>query len=202
MGLLDLLGYLGLDSMARSLLEYLGLSTKKAKLMLLGLDNAGKSTLLCRLKGDTLKALAPTQFPHAEEVLVGTVSFTAFDVGGHLIARKVWKDYFPSASCVIFIVDATERERFAEAKQELDGLLSTPELQDLPFVILGNKIDMGRAASEAELTAALGLNHELTGKDPVNRNKLNGRRPVEIFMCSVVKRHGYGEGIRWLSAYL
>ena len=116
-------------------------------------------------------------------------------------ARRVWKDYFPGVSCIIFIVDAHDRDRFEEARKELNGLLSCEELQGVPFLVLGNKIDMGRSASEAEVRASLGLQGETTGKE-AKRSDLGGRRPLELFMCSIVKRSGYGEGIRWVSSYL
>ena len=99
----------------------------------------------------------------------------------------------------MYLVDAHDRERFCESKKELDQLLTVDELADVPFLILGNKIDLGRAASEDELRVELGLQHLTTGKDKV---ALNGIRPMQLFMCSVVKRAGYGEGFRWLSNYI
>jgi GTP-binding protein SAR1 len=77
-------------------------------------------------------------------------------------------------------------------------LLSCEELASTPFLILGNKIDMPSAASEGEFRHALGL-LETVGKE----GKVEaGIRPIEVFMCSIVRRMGYGEGFRWLTKYL
>jgi len=109
------------------------------------------------LKNDKVTQASPTFQPHSEELKLGSVRFKTFDLGGHASARKIWKTYFPAVDGVVFIVDAEDTERFPEAKEELENILSTPELEKSPIVILGNKIDMKNAVSEEDLRAALGL---------------------------------------------
>ena len=113
---------------------------------------------------DKLSVHQPTTHPGQEELTMGNLRFKAFDLGGHETSRKLWSSYFPSVDAVVYLVDAMDRERFPEAKKELDALLSTDLLATTPLLLLGNKVDIPRAASEGELRAALGL-METTGKD-------------------------------------
>ncbi|KAG6433630.1 hypothetical protein SASPL_105245 [Salvia splendens] len=133
------------------------------------------------------------------ELSIGKIRFKAFDLGGHRIARRVWKDYYAKVDAVVYLVDANDRERFAESKRELDALLSDEMLAKAPFLVLGNKIDLAYAASEDELRYRIGL--YTTGKGRVSFDDSN-IRPLEVFMCSVVRRMGYGDGFRWLSQYI
>ena len=182
-----------------STLGYLGLHKKNAKLVFLGLDNAGKSTLLQMLKDDRMGQLEPTVHPQSEELVMGNIRFRTFDLGGHEIARRIWRDYLGQVDAIVFMVDAADKERFGLARHELSELMQSEELQNTPFVIFGNKIDIPDAASEADLRAALGL--EAYDMYPQGKNT-DGVRPVGVFMCTVAKRSGYADGFKWIGQFL
>jgi GTP-binding protein SAR1 len=160
----------------------LGLLKKKGKILFLGLDNAGKTSLLRRLKDDRMVQHDPTLHAHSEELTLGNINFKAFDLGGHAAARKIWKNYFQTVDGIIYLVDSADPTRFDESKTEFDNILETPELSKVPIVILGNKVDMSTAVSEGELRSALGIGNKIEGKN----TEIDGR-PVEVFMCSVSK---------------
>lgn len=179
--------------------SWLGLYSKKANILFLGLDNAGKTTLLHMLRDDRILLHEPTRYPSHEELVIDNIRFNTHDLGGHLAARRLWKTYFPAVDGIVFLVDTTDHKRFAEARDELSKLLTTDELTKVPFLVLGNKIDAVNAVSEAQLKAELGLT-QTTGK---KSGKLGeGVQPIELFMCSVVKRAGFAEGFKWLAEYL
>ena len=183
------------------MLNSLGLYNKNAKILFLGLDNAGKTTLMHMLRDDRLAQHAPTQHATSEELQIAGVNFQAFDLGGHEIARKVWGDYFAKCDAVVYLVDSADRDRFGESRAELDALLSDDALAGVPFVILGNKVDLPEAASEDEIRYALGLTNATTGKGKAT-DRDSGIRPIEIYMCSVVRRMGFSEGFKWVAQYI
>mmetsp|Transcript_7005 Transcript_7005/g.9681 ORF Transcript_7005/g.9681 Transcript_7005/m.9681 type:complete len:200 (+) Transcript_7005:253-852(+) len=187
----------------RDWLAFFGLLHKEANLMLIGLDFAGKTTLLGMLKMGRLKAVNPTFHAIKEELIIESIKFTCFDLGGHPEVRRIWRDYYPTTSAIVFVVDASDHSRIDEAKDELQGILKNEDIKEIPVLILGNKIDAPSAMSEEELKIRLGLVQSTTGKDadPVSI-KQRHIRPIEVFMCSIVQRHGFGEGFRWLSQYL
>ena len=178
--------------MVNSVLGYLGLYNKKANIVFLGLDNAGKSALLHVLKTDRVTQTRPTIHPHSEELKMGNLVLNTFDLGGHETARKIWKDYFPAVNAILFLVDSVDVNRFPEAYKELVNILETPELVNIPIAILGNKIDMAGAVSVEELKAALHYD-ELLARET---------RPLEIFMVSVTKKIGFTQALEWISTKL
>lgn len=180
-------------------LEWLGLKGKKGKLLFLGLDNAGKTSLLMCLKTGCFQQFDQTKTYHVEELSIEGMHFSAYDLGGHETARQCWRDYFLNVNGIVFFIDASEPSRFEEAKKELNGLLSDEKLQNVPFLILGNKIDRTTSVSRESLVYELGL-FNLTPIDTVNLPR--DQRPIQLFMCSVKNKTGYAQGFKWLSKFI
>jgi len=133
----------------------------------------------------------------------------------------MWNSYFPALDAIVFVVDATDLARIEEARDELTKLLQDDEVAHAPVLVLGNKIDKQNALSEDHLKHCLGISQVsfnglglqirlfpmfylvqvCTGKGPIPKSELSVR-PVEVFMCSLMQRQGYGEGFQWLAQYL
>jgi len=171
-----------------------GIFLKKGRLLVLGLDNAGKSTLLTVLLRDEVVPTAPTHQPVTDVIKIGHMKLRAVDMGGHEIARRMWAQYSHEADGIVYIVDAVDRDRFAEAALELHKLLAAPSLAPTtPVLILANKVDLPHAAGQEELYYALGLD-ELT--------QAGSARPVGLYLCSIFERRGYMEGFDWLATHI
>lgn len=182
-------------------LAALGLYYKDARILFLGLDNAGKTTLLYTLKHGKIGLWTPTINPNNEELIIGKVRFKTVDLGGHETAQKLWREYFSTgADGVVYLVDAADVTRLPEASKALNELLRQDELKDTPFLILGNKVDDPKAVSEEELRYQLGLQHTYGKETRAARD--DRERPVEVYMCSVKMRAGYSDGFSWLSQFL
>jgi GTP-binding protein SAR1 len=118
-----------------------GLFKKNAKIIFVGLDDAGKTTLMSVLKYGTVSQFDPTSHAHAENLEIGNLKVNSVDLGGHKTMRKVWRDYFLKIDAIVYLVDAANPKRFAESREEFFKILDVPDLGSVPILILGNKID-------------------------------------------------------------
>ena len=158
---------------------------KGIRAIMLGLDEGGKTVILYQLKlGETVTTI-PTIGFNVETIQHKDAEFTMWDVGGQDRIRVLWKHYLKDTQALIFVVDATKRDRFPEAQSALQQTLADGELAQAVLLVYANKQDLMSAASPAEVTEALGL-HKLTA------------RKWAIFGCSATNGDGLKSGLDWL----
>nr|AYA81865.1 ADP-ribosylation factor 1 [Helicoverpa armigera] len=134
------------------------------RILMVGLDAAGKPTILYQLKLGELVTTIPTIGFNVETVEYKTISFTVWDVGGQDQIRPLWRHYFQNTQGLILVVDSNDRERIREAREELMRMLSEDELRDAVLLIFANKQDLPNAMNAAEITDKLGL-HSLRNRN-------------------------------------
>ena len=140
----------------KGLLESMGKS--EARILMLGLDAAGKTTILYKLKLNETVSSIPTIGFNVETVTpVKNVTFTVWDVGGQDKIRPLWKHYFHNTEGLVYVVDSADKERFLEAKDELYWILDSEEMKGVPVMVLANKQDLPTSQKTAEVAQRLGL---------------------------------------------
>ncbi|VAH20468.1 unnamed protein product [Triticum turgidum subsp. durum] len=137
---------------------------KEMRILMVGLDAAGKTTILYKLKLGEIVTTIPTIGFNVETVEYKNISFTVWDVGGQDKIRPLWRHYFQNTQGLIFVVDSNDRERVVEARDELHRMLNEDELRDAVLLVFANKQDLPNAMNAAEITDKLGLHSlPLTG---------------------------------------
>jgi len=129
-----------------------------ARVLLIGLDAAGKTTLLYKVKLNESITTIPTIGFNVESVEpVKGLTLTVFDVGGQEKIRRLWKHYTQNVDAVVWMVDSNDQTRFAESKEELFGIIREHDLHGVPILLFANKQDLPQARSVTEITQAIGL---------------------------------------------
>ena len=159
---------------------------KEARILVLGLDNAGKTTILYRLQVGTVVSTIPTIGFNVETVTYKNIKFQVWDLGGQTSIRPYWRCYYPNTQAIIYVVDSSDVERVGTSRQEFHAILEEEELADAVVLVYANKQDLPGALSDAQITEGLGLTEI---KD----------RQWAIFKTSAIKGEGLWEGMEWLS---
>ncbi|XP_048758886.1 uncharacterized protein LOC125668619 isoform X1 [Ostrea edulis] len=134
------------------------------RIVMLGLDGAGKTTILYKIKLNENVCTIPTIGFNVETVSpVKGVSFTVWDVGGQDRIRPLWKHYYQNTEGLIYVVDSNDRERITESREELFGILQNDEMRGVPVVVIANKQDLPNALSTSEVANLMWL-HKLTSR--------------------------------------
>ncbi|KAK3900934.1 ADP-ribosylation factor [Staphylotrichum tortipilum] len=159
---------------------------KEMRILMVGLDAAGKTTILYKLKLGEVVTTIPTIGFNVETVEYRNIQFTVWDVGGQDKIRPLWRHYFQNTQGIIFVVDSNDRDRVPEAREELQRMLNEDELRDALLLVFANKQDLPNAMSVAEVTDKLGL-HSLR------------QRTWYIQSTCATSGDGLFEGLDWLA---
>eukprot|EP00930_Biecheleria_cincta_P016595 TRINITY_DN1343_c0_g1_i10.p1 TRINITY_DN1343_c0_g1~~TRINITY_DN1343_c0_g1_i10.p1 ORF type:complete len:204 (+),score=47.78 TRINITY_DN1343_c0_g1_i10:69-614(+) len=165
------------------------LGKQEMRILMVGLDAAGKTTILYKLKLGEVVTTIPTIGFNVETVEYKNISFTVWDVGGQDKIRPLWRHYYQGTQGLIFVVDSNDRDRIEDAREELNKMLNEDEMRDAVLLVFANKQDLPNAMPAAEVTEKLGLQ--------TMRNR-------QWFIQSACATTGDGlyEGLDWLSRTL
>ncbi|XP_072791387.1 ADP-ribosylation factor-like protein 3 isoform X2 [Taeniopygia guttata] len=152
---------------------------QELRIVLLGLDNAGKTTLLKRLASEEVSTITPTQGFNIKSVQSHGLKLNVWDIGGQRSIRPYWKKYLGSTDLLIYVIDSADQKRFEETGQELAELTEDESLTGVPLLVFANKQDLVTAAPAAEIAEGLSLH---TYRD----------REWQIQACSALS----GEGVQ------
>merc|ERR1711862_1006754 len=158
---------------------------KEARLLMLGLDNAGKTTVLKKMASEDISQIQPTQGFNVKSVIHDGFSLNVWDIGGQKTIRQYWNHYFAASDALIYVIDSSDTRRLEESSQELKELLSNNSLQGIPLLVFANKQDPQGAVSAEEITKCM----MLTGISD---------RTWFIQACSAMSGEGLQEGMEWL----
>merc|ERR1711985_217649 len=114
---------------------------KEQRILMVGLDAAGKTTVLYKLKLGEVVTTIPTIGFNVETVEYKNISFTVWDIGGQDKIRKLWRYYYQGTSGAIFIIDSSDRDRIDDAREELFKMLDNDEMKDAALLVFANKQD-------------------------------------------------------------
>lgn len=164
-------------------------SSKNHRLIMVGLDNAGKTTILYKLKMGEIIVTIPTIGFNVETVKYNNVSFTVWDMGGQSKIRPLWRHYYHGVQGLIFVIDATDRERLTgsddSAKSELHNILKHDEMSDIKILIFANKSDIVDSLSVSDIVDSLDLRYV--------------KQEWKCIATSGLKNIGIYEGLEWLT---
>eukprot|EP01104_Vermistella_antarctica_P004654 TRINITY_DN15074_c0_g1_i1.p1 TRINITY_DN15074_c0_g1~~TRINITY_DN15074_c0_g1_i1.p1 ORF type:complete len:208 (-),score=24.24 TRINITY_DN15074_c0_g1_i1:108-650(-) len=159
---------------------------KEVRILILGLDGAGKTTILYKLQCGEVVNTIPTIGFNVETVTYKNIKFQVWDLGGQSSIRPYWRCYYSNTNAIIFVVDSADPERIGICREELLAMLEEDELSEAALLVFANKQDLPGAMSAAEITEALNLT-SLKNRD------------WSIFKTSAMKGTGLYEGLDWLS---
>lgn len=155
------------------------------RILMLGLDNAGKTTIVKRIMNEDVTTVSPTL-----GFIIKTIDFMGYklniwDVGGQKTIRSYWQNYFEKTDTLIWVVDATDRLRIDDCRQELADLLLEERLMGASLLVFANKTDVESCMTVDEIRQRLSL-------DAIKTHKWT------ILPCSAMTGRNLNEGLEWV----
>lgn len=159
------------------------------KVIIVGLDNAGKTTILYQFSMNEVVHTSPTIGSNVEEIVVNNTHFLMWDIGGQESLRSSWNTYYTNTEFVIVVVDSTDRERISVTKEELYRMLAHEDLRKAGLLIFANKQDVKGCMTVAEISQSLQLT---SVKD----------HQWHIQACCALTGEGLCQGLEWMMSRL
>jgi len=146
------------------------LGRQQCRILMLGLDAAGKTTILYQLKLGEQAKTKPTLGFNVETVTFKNIEFMVWDMGGQDAIRHLWRHYYENAEALIFVVDSADPERLKEAREELAKLMSEKQLEESILLVYANKQDMDEARTVQEVRSAAAAACATSSRAPISHH--------------------------------
>ncbi|CAM9120683.1 unnamed protein product [Heterosigma akashiwo] len=127
------------------------------RILVLGLDNSGKTTILKKLSDEDITHIMPTQGFNVKSLMHEGFKLNVWDIGGQKMIRPYWRNYFDSCDALIYVIDSADTRRLEETGVELSQLLEEDKLAEVPVLVFANKQDLMNAQSSDEISEQLNL---------------------------------------------
>ncbi|WJX89857.1 ADP-ribosylation factor-like protein 2, variant 2 [Trifolium repens] len=159
---------------------------KEMRILMVGLDNSGKTTIVLKINGEDTSVISPTLGFNIKTITYQKYTLNIWDVGGQKTIRSYWRNYFEQTDGLVWVVDSSDLRRLDDCKMELDNLLKEERLSGSSLLILANKQDIKGALAPAEIAKVLNL------------EAMDKSRHWMIVGCSAYTGEGLLEGFDWL----
>lgn len=170
--------------------EWLGIKKKEASVLIVGLDNSGKTTIINKLKPEETRShdIVPTVGFNVEKFQTKSLGFTVFDMSGQGRYRNLWEQYYRECNGIIYVIDSSDKLRMSVAKEELQMLLEHQHIRErrIPILIFANKMDLKDSLSSVKCSGLLELEKIFD-------------KPWHICASNALTGEGLMEGITWFS---
>ncbi|EJT72559.1 hypothetical protein GGTG_09421 [Gaeumannomyces tritici R3-111a-1] len=168
-----------------SILRKARLKDKELRILMLGLDNAGKTTIVKKIMGEDVNTVSPTLGFIIKTIDYEGYKLNIWDVGGQKTLRSYWRNYFEKTDALIWVVDATDRQRIDDCRVELAGLLQEERLSGASLMVFANKTDVNGCMERGGIVQALQL-------DEIRTHQWN------LLECSAMTGQNLDKGLAWV----